>query len=97
MASRVFLATAVLLVLAAQPALAQKVYQFKISVETVMNHPRNQGLLIFIDRIKKRSGGRLYPTLYHSAQLYKGKATPKALSRGTLDMGVPGVWQLSSY
>ncbi|MBW1999644.1 MAG: TRAP transporter substrate-binding protein DctP, partial [Deltaproteobacteria bacterium] len=40
---------------------------------------------------------RLSPTLYHSAQLYKGKATPKALSRGTLDMGVPGVWQLSSY
>ncbi|MFC1798858.1 TRAP transporter substrate-binding protein DctP, partial [Thermodesulfobacteriota bacterium] len=72
-------------------------YEFKISVDTVMNHPRNQGLLTFIDEIKKRSQGQLEPKLFHSAQLYKDKAAPKALALGTLDMAVPGVWYLSSY
>ncbi|MBW2308138.1 MAG: TRAP transporter substrate-binding protein DctP [Deltaproteobacteria bacterium] len=94
---KVCLAGVVLVVLAIQPALAQKVYEFKISVDTVMNHPRNQGLLIFMDMIKKRSNGRLAPKLYHSAQLYKDTHVPKALSLGTLEMGVPGIWQLESY
>lgn len=97
MTVKLFLAVAILFVAVAQPAQAQKVYEFKISVDTVMNHPRNQGLLLFIDGIKKRSGGRLAPELFHSAQLYKGKGTPKALSLGTLDMGVPGAWYLSSF
>ena len=82
--------------LVAGPSLAE-VYKFKISVETVMNHPRNQGLLIFIDMLKKRSNGRLEPTLFHSAQLYKDTHVPKALGLGTLDMGLPGIWQLEGY
>ena len=94
---KICLAAVVLVVLAVQPVLAQKVYEFKISVDTVMNHPRNQGLVIFIDMIKKRSTGRLSPTLYHSAQLYKDTHVPKALSLGTVEMGVPGIWQLESY
>ncbi|MBW2147971.1 MAG: hypothetical protein JRI22_13195, partial [Deltaproteobacteria bacterium] len=51
LAWKVCLAAVVLVMLAIQPALAQKVYEFKISVDTVMNHPRNQGLLIFMDMI----------------------------------------------
>ena len=94
---KICLAAALLVVLAVQPVLAQKVYEFKISVDTVMNHPRNQGLVIFIDMVKKRSNGRLAPTLYHSAQLYKDTHVPKALSLGTLEMGVPGISQLESY
>lgn len=94
---KVCLVAAVLVMFAIEPALAQEVYEFKVSVDTTMNHPRNQGLAIWIDMIKKRSNGRLVPTLYHSAQLYKGTHVPKALSLGTLEMGVPGVWQLESY
>ncbi len=94
---KAFLAAIVLVVFSIQPVLAQKVYKFKISIDTVMNHPRGQGLLIFIDMIKKRSNGRLEPTLYHSAQLYKDTHVPKALGLGTLEMGVPGIWQLESY
>ena len=90
------LATFILLGLAAGPVMAD-VYKFKISVETVMNHPRNKGLAIFVDLLKKRSNGRLEPTLYHSAQLYKGTHVPKALGLGTLEMGMPGIWQLEGY
>ena len=82
--------------LAAGPSLAE-VYKFKIGVETVQNHPRNKGLVIFIDMLKERSKGRLEPKLYHSAQLYKGTHVPKALGLGTLEMGIPGIWQLEGY
>jgi TRAP-type C4-dicarboxylate transport system substrate-binding protein len=34
---------------------AQK-YEFKISVDTVPNHPRNHGLVIFIEELEKKSG-----------------------------------------
>jgi len=94
---KIFLAAAVLVVLAVQPVPAQKVYEFKISVDTTMNHPRNQGFLIFIDLVKKRSNGRLVPKLYHSAQLYKDTHVGKALSLGTVEMAAPGIWQLESY
>ncbi len=95
-ALKILLAMALLLTLAAPTASAEK-FEFKISVDTVMNHPRNQGLVMFMDEIKKRSQGRLEPKLFHSAQLYKDKAAPKALALGTLEMAVPGVWYLSSY
>jgi C4-dicarboxylate-binding protein DctP len=81
----------------AQPVMAQKIYKFKISVNTVMDHPRNQGLLLFMEDIKKKSGGRLNPELFHSAQLYKGGAVLKALKLGTLEMGAPTTGYLTSY
>ena len=90
------LVTALFVCLIAGPSLAE-VYKFKIGVETVQNHPRNKGLVIFIDMLKERSKGRLEPTLYHSAQLYKGTHVPKALGLGTLEMGAPGIWQLEGY
>jgi TRAP-type C4-dicarboxylate transport system substrate-binding protein len=94
---RVGLAIMVCLALGAAPALAQDKFEFKISVDTTMNHPRNQGLLIFIDELKKQSNGRLVPTLYPSAQLYKDTHVMKALTLGTVEMAAPGIWQLESY
>jgi len=86
----------ILLGLAAGPVTAE-VYKFKISVDTTMNHPRNQGLLKFIELVKQKSNGNLVPELFHSAQLYKDTHVPKALSLGTVEMAVPGIWQLESY
>lgn len=84
---KLILSAAVLFVFAVQPGMAQNVYKFKISVDTVMNHPRNQAPLLFMDGIKKRSGDRLMPDLFHSGQLYKGRAVPKALRLG------PCLWE----
>ena len=94
---KVILSALVLLGLAAQPALGQEVYKFKISVNTVIDHPRNQGLLLFMEEIKKRSNGRLAPELFHSAQLYRGPDVPKALKLGTLDMGLPATGYLPAF
>jgi TRAP-type C4-dicarboxylate transport system substrate-binding protein len=76
---------------------AEKVYEFKISVDTVPNHPRNMGLVIFIEELQKRSGGRLVPKYYHSAQLYKDAHVTKALRTGTVEMAVPGNWVLEGF
>jgi C4-dicarboxylate-binding protein DctP len=69
-------------------------YEFKISVDTVPNHPRNMGLEIFVPELAKRSGGKLVPKLYHSAQLYKDAHVAKAIRTGTVEMAVPGNWVL---
>jgi TRAP-type C4-dicarboxylate transport system substrate-binding protein len=76
---------------------AEKVYEFKITVDTVPNHPRNMGLVIFIEELQKRSGGRLAPKYYHSAQLYKDAHVTKALRTGTVEMAVPGNWVLEGF
>ncbi|MCK9364287.1 MAG: TRAP transporter substrate-binding protein DctP [Syntrophales bacterium] len=85
----------VLAVMIGYPAFAaEKVIEFKISVDSNENHHRNKGLHLFIDLLTKNSHGRLKPLFFHSAQLYKDKDIPKALKMGTVDMGLPGIWQL---
>jgi TRAP-type C4-dicarboxylate transport system substrate-binding protein len=73
---------------------ADKVYTFKLSVETVESHHRNKALKIFRCLLEKNSKGRLKVDYYHSGQVYKGKDIPKALKIGTIEMAVPGIWQL---
>ena len=80
-----------------QATSAEKTFEFKISVDTVPNHPRNMGLVIFIEELQKRSGGRLVPKYYHSAQLYKDAHVTKALRTGTVEMAVPGNWLLEGF
>ena len=90
--SLVFVAVAVALIGWISPgpvAAAEKVFEFKISVDTVPNHPRNMGLVIFIEELEKKSGGKLKPKYYHSAQLYKDAHVTKALKTGTVEMTVP--------
>ena len=73
---------------------SDKVYNMKLSVETVENHHRNKGLKIFRCLLEKNSNGRIKVQYFHSGQIYKGKDIPKAIKIGTLDMAVPGIWQL---
>jgi len=72
-------------------------YEFKLSVDTVPNHPRNMGLVIFVEELEKKSGGKLKPKYYHSAQLYKDAHVTKALRTGTVEMAVPGNWLLEGF
>jgi len=72
-------------------------YEFKISIDTVPNHPRTMGLEIFVKELQQKSGGKLVPKLYHSAQLYKDAHVTKALRTGTVEMAVPGNWVLEGF
>ncbi len=78
-------------------AAAEKVFEFKISIDTVPNHPRYGGLEIFVPELAKKSGGRLVGKIYHSAQLYKDAHVTKALRTGTVEMAVPGNWLLEGF
>jgi TRAP-type C4-dicarboxylate transport system substrate-binding protein len=78
----------------AQSAIAKDVHEFTLSVDTVMDHPRNQALQVFIKNLEGKSKGRLKVKFYHSAQLYKDKDILKALTLGTVDVGLPGIWFL---
>ncbi len=99
---RILIIVAVVITLAlsispSKAAAAEKTFEFKISVDTVPNHPRNMGLVIFIEELEKKSGGRLVPKYYHSAQLYKDAHVTKALRTGTVEMAVPGNWVLEGF
>jgi TRAP-type C4-dicarboxylate transport system substrate-binding protein len=74
--------------------MAKEVIEVRLSVDTVMDHPRNQGLLVFIKELEQKSDGQLKVKFYHSAQLYKDVDILKALALGTVDMALPGIWQL---
>lgn len=74
-----------------------KVFEFKISVDSNENHHRNKGLHVFMDLLTKNSKGQLKPLFFHSAQLYKDKDLPKALKMGSVEMGLPGIWQLEGF
>ena len=74
--------------------IAADVHEFTLSVDTVMDHPRNQALSIFIKNLEQKSEGRFKVKFFHSAQLYKDKDMLKALTLGTVDMGLPGIWFL---
>ncbi len=91
----IILAAAITLAVIAAPgkSMAQTI-EFKISLDTVPNHPRNMGLEIFVPELTKRSGGKLVPKVYHSGQLYKDAHVAKAIRTGTVEMCVPGNWVL---
>jgi C4-dicarboxylate-binding protein DctP len=98
---KITLATVALSILVLIPGgeskVAAQTYEFKISVDTVPNHPRNMGLEIFVKELEQKSGGRLVPKLYHSGQLYKDAHVAKALRMGSVEMCVPGNWVLEGF
>jgi C4-dicarboxylate-binding protein DctP len=79
------------------PIALAKVYEFKISVETVPNHPKTKGVELFIQNLQKGSKGQLKPLLYHSAQLYKDSHVTKAVNMGTVHMAVVGNYLLDGF
>jgi C4-dicarboxylate-binding protein DctP len=95
---KITLATVALSILVLIPGgeskVAAQTYEFKISVDTVPNHPRNMGLEIFVPELAKRSGRKLVANVYHSGQLYKDAHVAKAIRTGTVEMCIPGNWVL---
>ncbi|WP_374448235.1 TRAP transporter substrate-binding protein DctP [Stella sp.] len=67
--------------------------KFRISIETAPNHFRNMTVDRFAADMAKRVPG-LKIEIYHSAQLHPDRDVPKALRQGTIEMGMPGTWQI---
>ncbi len=87
------LAAIVALPLGAQ---AQEPVKIRTSIDTNLQHTRSKAIQMFADEVKRRSDGGMEVELYHSAQLFNDKDVPRALRRGQIEMGAPGVWQLDA-
>ncbi len=86
------LAGALLCALTVQLARAQE--RLRISLDTNPNHIRNESVEIFAQELKKRVGDRIQVEVFPSAQLYRDRDVPRALRQGSVEMGIPGTWQL---
>ena len=87
-------AAVLLLPLGVTSASAAETYEFKISLEGIPTHSKNLGVDIFVKELVAKSGGRLKPIVYHSAQLYKDMHVIKAVDMGMVQMAVVGNYLL---
>lgn len=60
----------------------------RISLQLPLKHHLGQNLLNFQQEVEKESNGSLKIEIYPSAQLYKDKEVPQAVSSGAIEMGV---------
>jgi TRAP-type transport system periplasmic protein len=94
---RALLAAVALLVAGSFGVQAGAAEKFRISLETGPNHVRNISMKKFVEKLQAESAGRLDVEFYEGASLYKDRDVPKALAQGTLEMALPGLWQLDKF
>ena len=90
-------AVALLVAAGAVPAAHADTTTFKLALSTGPNHVRNIMLEGFIEKLRERTRNRLDVEVFPANQLFKGPDVPEALAQGTLEMGVPGLWQLGRF
>jgi C4-dicarboxylate-binding protein DctP len=78
--------------LAVLPAAAQE--RLRISLDTNATHVRNQNAERFVAELRKRAGDRIQAEIFPSAQLFRDRDIARALRQGSVEMGIPGLWQL---
>jgi len=68
--------------------------KLRISLDTNPSHVRNKAAELFVAELKKRTGDKFEIELYPSGQLFRDRDIPKALRQGSVEMAIPGTWQL---
>jgi len=63
----------------------------RITLQLPMKHHLGQNLQVFKEIVEEKSGGDLTVEIYDSAQLYKDKEVPQAVSSGAIEMGVASI------
>lgn len=89
-------AAVALLAASAVPSHAETT-KFKLALSTGPNHVRNIMLEGFIEKLREQTRNRLDVEVFPANQLFKGPDVPDALAQGTLEMGVPGLWQIGRF
>ncbi len=74
----------------------QKV-ELRVSTENGPNHIQTKIVKNFIDKINQELGDEIVAVHYDSGKLFRDKDVIGALSRGQVDMAVPGNWQLDKF
>ena len=70
---------------------------FRISVENTETHVQTMAVRRFADLLSREFNDKFDVQFYHSAQLFRDSEVVRAITRGDLEMAVPGTWQLDKY
>ncbi|MCX7151919.1 MAG: TRAP transporter substrate-binding protein DctP [Proteobacteria bacterium] len=70
--------------------------KMRISVDVAGTHNRAKFMQRYADLVNQRAKGALKVEVMHSGQLFKDRDVPRALRQGSLEMGCPATWFLSS-
>ena len=73
----------------AQPAQAEKT--LRITLQLPITHHLGQNLTAFKEEVERETKGEIKVEIYPSAQLYKDKEVPQAVSSGAVEMGVASI------
>ena len=73
----------------AQPAQAEK--KLRITLQLPITHHLGQNLQAFKKEVEAETKGGIVVEIYPSAQLYKDKEVPQAVSSGAVEMGVASI------
>jgi C4-dicarboxylate-binding protein DctP len=68
--------------------------KMRITLDTNPTHVRNKTIALFVEEMNRRAPGKLEIEVYPSAQLFRDRDVAKALRQGSVEMAVPGTWQL---
>ncbi len=74
--------------LLAPTAEADTTTTLRITLQLPLKSHLGQNLLLFEQKVEEASGGEIQVEIYPSAQLYKDKEVPQAVSSGAIEMGV---------
>jgi C4-dicarboxylate-binding protein DctP len=68
--------------------------KLRISLDTNPSHVRNKTTELFVAELKRRTGDKFEIEVYPSGQLFRDRDVPRALRQGSVEMAIPGTWQL---
>lgn len=68
--------------------------KLRISLDTNPSHVRNKTTELFVAELKRRAGDKFEIELYPSGQLFRDRDVARALRQGSVEMAIPGTWQL---
>ena len=87
-------AVAAAIAASSQPASAERV--LRLTLQLPITNVIGQNVLAFKEIVERDSGGEITVEIYASAELYKDKEVPGAVSSGAIEMGVAPVTQFSN-
>ena len=70
------------------PTMAHAEKVLRVTLQLPLKHHLGQNMVDFKNEVEKESKGALKIEIYPSAQLYKDKEVPQAVSSGAVEMGI---------
>ena len=77
----------------AEPDTDPEPEKMRVTLQTPLNHPLGENLLLFEREVETRTGGRVDVEIYDSAILFKDEEVPTAVGAGMIEAGAASLTQ----